>query len=347
MKKIRIDNKGFSIVEAMVAIVILSIIFIPITNSFISSIKASQETKIMQAATTTAQQVMEDFKNDTIVNLANNYTVLGGTNVFESSWTELNLEKKISRADNNCCDFTVDVKVSKSSTETLTSGMGDINNVEFGKLTTLDSASNLILNVDHIPYWIAKDLLGVDFPAYDPTVLKEVREEQIRNALLSKNIRRKINIKLKDDPSMGTILTCEVDYYKNGGTQLKVDYIENTVLSSEVKNLYVYFPKFELGSNNIFFDNKSGIAKLNVYLIQNVNTGVIRVERNSNPGSLDNIFIMSNIDSEGAVSVKKTNDYVQDKEKRNRRYEVIVEVYKNKGTGREKLYSRMVSTRGE
>ena len=58
----KLNNKGYSMVEIIIAVVILSIVAIPLLNSFITSIRVNTRSKEMQRVTAAAESIMEGFK---------------------------------------------------------------------------------------------------------------------------------------------------------------------------------------------------------------------------------------------------------------------------------------------
>ena len=67
------DNKGFTLLEIIVAIMILSIVSIPLIHTFVTSAKVNQKAKRVQDATDVAQSVAEYFTNtdmSTLLNMA-------------------------------------------------------------------------------------------------------------------------------------------------------------------------------------------------------------------------------------------------------------------------------------
>lgn len=62
MKKIRKKNRGFSLVEVIVSMVILAIILIPLLSQWILSAKVNQKTRYRQYATTLGKNIMEGLK---------------------------------------------------------------------------------------------------------------------------------------------------------------------------------------------------------------------------------------------------------------------------------------------
>lgn len=61
-KREKLNNKGFSIVEVITAVVILGIVAIPVLNSFITSLRVSEKSKQLQRVTAAAESIMEGFK---------------------------------------------------------------------------------------------------------------------------------------------------------------------------------------------------------------------------------------------------------------------------------------------
>jgi len=60
----KVDNKGFSLVELLIAVCILAIIVVPILNSFLSSYRVNARSKQTMRATTLAQNEMEIFEKE-------------------------------------------------------------------------------------------------------------------------------------------------------------------------------------------------------------------------------------------------------------------------------------------
>lgn len=62
--KIQLNNQGLSLVELLVAIIILAIIIVPFLNSFVASARANSKAALTHRATVVAQNIMEGLKTD-------------------------------------------------------------------------------------------------------------------------------------------------------------------------------------------------------------------------------------------------------------------------------------------
>ena len=80
-----VKNKGFSLIEVLVAIVILAIITLPILSSFASAAKINANARKQENANALAQKVVEEFKSLTINQLTDGH-VTGGDYDFTSNY---------------------------------------------------------------------------------------------------------------------------------------------------------------------------------------------------------------------------------------------------------------------
>lgn len=58
----KLNNKGYSMIEVITAVILLSAVAIPLLNSFITSLRVNTKAKQMQRVTAAAESVMEGFK---------------------------------------------------------------------------------------------------------------------------------------------------------------------------------------------------------------------------------------------------------------------------------------------
>ncbi len=80
-RKKRIDDRGMTLVELLIAIVILAIIVVPLLHTFISSANANQRARRLLRVTTAAQDIMEGLKADSIEELAYQFNYPAGNEV--------------------------------------------------------------------------------------------------------------------------------------------------------------------------------------------------------------------------------------------------------------------------
>lgn len=82
-KKRQLNNEGFSLVELLIAIVILSIIVVPLLHSFVTSARTNAKSRSTMHATAIAEDVMEMFEAHTLEEMSDIYksdTPAGFTN---------------------------------------------------------------------------------------------------------------------------------------------------------------------------------------------------------------------------------------------------------------------------
>ena len=64
------DNNGFTLIEVLIAMIILAIIVVPLLHTFVSSARTNQQARARLRATTAAQDIMEGLKACTVEELA-------------------------------------------------------------------------------------------------------------------------------------------------------------------------------------------------------------------------------------------------------------------------------------
>ena len=73
-EKRQLNNDGFSLIELLIAIVILSIIVVPLLHSFVTSARTNAKSRNTMHATAIAEDVMEQFEAHTLEEMADIYT---------------------------------------------------------------------------------------------------------------------------------------------------------------------------------------------------------------------------------------------------------------------------------
>ena len=65
----KLNNRGMSLIEILVAIIILAVVTGPLLHSFVTAIKLNSKAKEQQRVITAAQSIMEGFKAYTLEEL--------------------------------------------------------------------------------------------------------------------------------------------------------------------------------------------------------------------------------------------------------------------------------------
>jgi len=76
-KKRQLNNEGFSLVELLIAIVILSIIVVPLLHSFVTSARTNAKSRTTMHATAIAEDVMEMFEAHSLEEMSDIYFTCG------------------------------------------------------------------------------------------------------------------------------------------------------------------------------------------------------------------------------------------------------------------------------
>lgn len=82
------DNRGSSLVELIISIAILSIVLLPILNSFVVAARANAESKRVQAQNVIIQDIMEEMKSKKLEDIINEYNI-PGDDCYEASLAAL------------------------------------------------------------------------------------------------------------------------------------------------------------------------------------------------------------------------------------------------------------------
>ena len=73
MEQKKLDNKGFSLVEVLIAMLIMAVVSVPILSCFVSAAKYNGKAKTNQHITGAAQSIMEGFKANTMESLVKQF----------------------------------------------------------------------------------------------------------------------------------------------------------------------------------------------------------------------------------------------------------------------------------
>lgn len=116
------QNKGFTLIEVLIAITILGIIVIPLLHAFVTSANVNAKSKRIMDATTLAQNIMEEFKASSLEGMLEQFTV---DDVDEEDGTYLLSQVNVASGSSN-----YDVSVLVSKNENGTNNLANINSMD-------------------------------------------------------------------------------------------------------------------------------------------------------------------------------------------------------------------------
>jgi len=81
----KLNNNGFSLLEVLIAMVILCVVSIPLLHSFVTTAKTNGRAKILMRATDCAENLMEAAEYKSVEELVQHYEASGNNDV-KSDW---------------------------------------------------------------------------------------------------------------------------------------------------------------------------------------------------------------------------------------------------------------------
>lgn len=125
----RKQNKGFTLVEVLIAITILGIIVTPLLHAFVTSANTNAKARRIMDATTLAQNIMEDLKAGSLEDLARQFngcegdaviTVGDDLTVFEEEPQSYKIDESLE--DEDLSNYSNRLSIRKVGTENLAEG---------------------------------------------------------------------------------------------------------------------------------------------------------------------------------------------------------------------------------
>ena len=88
----QLNNEGFSLIELLIAIVILAIIVVPLLHSFVTSARTNAKSRNTMHATAIAEDVMEQFEAHTLEEMADTYEAVTPTDFTNNVQRDVSLD---------------------------------------------------------------------------------------------------------------------------------------------------------------------------------------------------------------------------------------------------------------
>ena len=265
MDRKRKDNSsgGFTLVEVLVAVVILAIVVVPLLNSFYTAARANAKAKRLMDATTAAQNVFEELKGEKLEDFINDHTAKKTEVLKPDGNPQLDANGKkiysytLPDIPSSTYPLTVDQRtflarvtldpVDYTTKETAAQKQSDYNTQLFAQLSKLSASTNAFYIEDAVPdrdMLAAKNLttsvISTDIDAVKDAMTKTVTVDIDYTA--SSNWCRVYITTVYTDAGGGTYtLDNHVEIYNN-----------NAALSNKLSNVFLCFlPMYSPGSSKI------------------------------------------------------------------------------------------------
>lgn len=301
----KLNNKGFTLVEVLVAMIILSIVAIPILSGLVTSVRINAKARTTQQVTTVAESVMERFKGTDIETVADtDWSVAPWASVTKANVVDANYYFAIDNYDLGSAKYDVRVcatPVSHQSVDLVSTSVmnpyrdfvftDDIDAVKGQYLAALNGLLDYIN--DHYN------------PVYNNGYGEYVRMYEYTVDTLNKSkvhLNRDINVTVTGDASsqhvdVSTTYSYKVSAYQieNPSTHSATTFnipstnLPATTLSKDyeaLEKLYIFFfPAYSMGDEKVDEDritvtNETGVD-LDVYLIKQKNENLSAASLNT------------------------------------------------------------------
>jgi len=245
------NNKGFSLVELLVAVAILSIISISVMKSFSTAAITSSRAQSTQNATSIAEKVMEDIKSKSRDEIESFTAVVKtrvdseGNNVAYNDYRYKLLNQTATSGEK--FDVYVELTESGHNNDAGTTDTSDINSVKLPEIFTVNSDEHIVISWEMNSY----DASAVENLAYKANVSKS----DVKN-----NGKKTIIVDMTGGGASDIEAKCNVEYEYSGK---KLEYnvfnkkVKDIPIDSKLKSggphLYLFYsPSNQINSTDYF-----------------------------------------------------------------------------------------------
>lgn len=309
--KIQNNNKGFSLVELLISMVILIVIMLPLLNNFVVAARVNAKARKVQNDTNLAQSIAEDIKSKTLLEIATNYN---DNTIVDGDRTTYN--KKIIRDGKHIYDvrITLDKDVYKEL-----SPSGDplgYNNFKMPIISDINETKNVIVTESYETS-MASSVLYSNHKWYREQTKNEAGEYTVAEHTeedISRNLERNTQINITYH-SGSIMVEVEAIYTSSSipGADSESYTLKETSYNNTMKGIYYFF--YPIQNERISIHKENTITdSIDVFIVSQ-DTGIspnIIIE-NSNV-----VTIYSNVTSPSTLVKKDTST---------RLYDLTIEVY--------------------
>ncbi len=247
------SNRGFTLVEVLVAVVILAVVVVPLLNSFYTASRTNAKAKKLMDATTAAQNVFEELKAEKLDDFIHDHTATktellkgDGTAQLDEHGKKIYSYTLPDTSSPSNYTLTVDQRtflarvtldpVDYTTKESAAQKQSDYNTQLFAKLSKLSSASNA--------FYIEDATADLDNKAAN-NLATSVDPTEIEN--IKKSMSRTITVDIAYTESSKWCRVYVTVAYTDllGGTYTPIDrqeiYNNNTALSNKLSNIFLCF----------------------------------------------------------------------------------------------------------
>lgn len=301
--RLKLNNKGLSLVEVLVCVAILAIIFVPLMNTFMTSSRLNKKANDTQTATAFVQKIAEEFKTKTLEEMDASavYSLIRDESVYlgltpeqqskyeEAAFTVLTYTKDSYEYHGTYYDVKVVLDPLAYSVTSTQIDAKDANTFEYPVITNIDAVKNpLIASEMNLYDGAAEEELRLKLPAsYRDGGLDDKSVADIRLGMT-----KDIDISITGTTSLTVV--CDITYsYTTGGNTYTVIYhpYEHTFPLNAVMdagaftgweaggNVYLFVTPYDpvggIKANNLTIQNNYAdmSKKINVYLIRGAQVG--------------------------------------------------------------------------
>lgn len=272
-------NSGFTLVEVLIAVVILAVFCVPLLRSIATSFQTNQKARVLMKSTVAAENIMEEFKNVEVKKLVDTYSVEGNTIIESSKSAQIQTtagttgtadfpfyqfiitnpdDMKENLPDGYCALVTLDASVFPNR--------NSYNVSDFGKVSSGDSAIYTMPQCNKgciADGGIATTCSGdFDEEAYQYFVDKSKLKDGIGKGIeyYRTNVYRLIDVKIDKSGTLTTATGEKVDHVR---VTLKIYYVSDDGTVNESDSVYT-------AKKALYFDNASSTVPLeSIYLFIN------------------------------------------------------------------------------